>query len=98
MTLELGEIVATTGMSEWAATDTAARHAHVQTCLGRHHNGDWGDLSDDDKVVNDRAVKRGARVLSAYPLDPTTPFSARTNCLMIVTENGHTTVFLPWEY
>jgi hypothetical protein len=34
----------------------------------RHRTGDWGELSDGDKQANDRAVKDGSRILSAYML------------------------------
>src|SRR3954470_18855792 len=36
--------------------------------LARHVAGDWGDLGDDDKRLNDEALKDGSRLLSAYTL------------------------------
>lgn len=37
--------------------------------LARHLAGDWGDLDDDeDKALNDQAVRNGSRILSAYRL------------------------------
>ena len=34
----------------------------------RHIANDWGDLSDDDKQLNDEALHDGSRILSAYIL------------------------------
>ena len=34
--------------------------------LRRHHTGDWGDLSAEDKAANDHAVANGGRILSKY--------------------------------
>ena len=65
----------------------------------RHISKDWGDLSDDDKRLNDEALHDGSRILSAYIL-------AKTDAkIWIITEaaddNGErvaTTVLLPEEY
>jgi hypothetical protein len=34
--------------------------------LRRHASGDWGDLGDEDKTLNDQAVSDGGRILSSY--------------------------------
>jgi hypothetical protein len=34
--------------------------------LRRHLTGDWGDLDEEDKALNDEAVIDGSRLLSAY--------------------------------
>lgn len=34
--------------------------------LARHVTGDWGDLDDEDKSLNDAALVDGSRILSAY--------------------------------
>ena len=34
--------------------------------LRRHFAGDWGEISEGDKKLNDTAVKEGGRILSAY--------------------------------
>jgi hypothetical protein len=34
--------------------------------LARHVCGDWGDLDDEDKSLNDAALIDGSRILSAY--------------------------------
>ena len=58
--LKLGQIV---------ATPNALAHitqADITTAILRHVVGDWGDLDDEDKQVNDQAVVDGTRILSAY--------------------------------
>ena len=34
--------------------------------LGRHLSGDWGDLDAHDRRENERAVREGFRIFSAY--------------------------------
>ena len=34
--------------------------------LARHVTGDWGDLDDEDRSLNDAALIDGSRILSAY--------------------------------
>lgn len=34
--------------------------------LGRHLKGDWGDLCEEDRRLNDLALVDGSRLLSAY--------------------------------
>lgn len=38
----------------------------VIDCIRRHCEGDWGDVCDDDKAANERALVHGDRLLSAY--------------------------------
>ena len=37
-----------------------------QEFLARHVTGDWGDLDDEDRSLNDAALIDGSRILSAY--------------------------------
>ena len=57
-----GQIVATPGALE------ALREAGHQPAdfLDRHARGDWGDLDDEDRRLNDEALFDGSRILSAY--------------------------------
>lgn len=57
-----GEIVATPD-----ALALLQRHGvNAEILLRRHQHGDWGELSVHDRTANDRAVKDGSRILSAY--------------------------------
>jgi hypothetical protein len=67
--------------------------AEVIAGLERHHQGDWGDLTDRDKRQNDEALAEGRRLLSAY----TTPQGVN---FWIITEEDRsvTTILLPNDY
>ncbi len=58
----LGRIVATPGALH--ALQDAGQLA--DEFLARHVTGDWGDLDDEDKSLNDAALIDGSRILSAY--------------------------------
>jgi hypothetical protein len=53
---ETGPIVSTMGIREIMLSSTEAADT-VQRCLDRHKNGDWGDLCDEDKEMNDQALE-----------------------------------------
>jgi len=66
--------------------------------LDRHVRGDWGNLSADDRALNDEAVQDGSRILSAY-------VTRAGEKIWVITEAvddwGHrsaTTILLPDEY
>jgi hypothetical protein len=63
-TFYLGNIVTTPGAL------AALREANVDplSLLMRHVRNDWGELTADDKRLNDEAIKQGGRILSAYML------------------------------
>ena len=85
----LGQIVATPGAL--AVLAESAESANV--FLKRHNGGDWGDICQDDKNLNDAAIEEGDRLLSAYK----TSLGKR---IWIITEGDRsvTTVLLPEEY
>jgi len=45
-------------------------HLFISSSLTRHISGDWGDLCDEDKQVNEAAISSGERVFSKYLMDP----------------------------
>jgi hypothetical protein len=61
--------------------------------IQRHQAGDWGNLTDDDRAANDRALVAGTRIVSAYNAVNGTRF-------WIITEANRsvTTVLLPEDY
>jgi hypothetical protein len=67
-------------------------HIELGLLLRRHVEGDWGDLGEEDKEANERAVKQEIRILSAYGKG-----EAR---LLVVTEEDRdvTTILRPDEY
>lgn len=84
----LGMVVVTPG-----AIDAMGRQSIAPaTLLQRHVSGDWGDLCAEDRHKNDRALKRGGRILSRYQLADSTFY--------VITEADRsvTTMLLPSEY
>jgi hypothetical protein len=41
---------------------------HTSTLLVRHQAGDWGDVGPDIAAENERSLKNGGQILSAYRL------------------------------
>lgn len=83
----LGNVFATPGVLEFIP------HAEMQQALDRHHAGDWGELDREDKSANERALKHGGRLFSAYRTGAGKKF-------WIITEadRSATTILLPSEY
>ena len=61
--------------------------------LRRHAVGDWGDLCDEDREANNRALYGGTRLLSAYKSNAGVKY-------WIITEadRSTTTILLPEDY
>lgn len=68
-------------------------HVDILRGLFRHIEGDFGDLCEEDKLVNLDAIENGYRILSAYHTADGTKF-------WIITEadRSATTILLPEEY
>ena len=94
---ETGTIVSTMGIREIMLSSTEAADT-IQRCLERHMNGDWGDLCDDDKAMNDESLKIeksggwADRLFSSYETDYGTIFII-TEC-----DRSSTTILLSDEY
>ena len=85
----LGQLVSTP-----AALDALTQSGQSPTdFLSRHVRGDWGEVCDEDKQLNDEALVQGARLLSAYR-------TLRGVRIWIITEadRSSTCVLLPEEY
>jgi len=84
-----GRVVATPG-----ALELLSRYGKTQSeYLERHLSGDWGNLDAHDYRENERALRGGARLFSAYAVSP-------LNTLWIITEadRSSTCLLLPEEY
>jgi len=66
--------------------------------LARHAAGDWGDLDDEDKRLNDEALKDGSRLLSAYTLRSKVRVWIVTEAADDNGQRAATTILLPSEY
>ena len=85
-----GQVVMTTGVDELVRQG----RLNPTPYLRRHLHGDWGDLSGDDRRLNDAALASGEdRLFSSYQVMPDLK-------LWIITEWDRrvTTLLLPSEY
>ncbi len=85
-----GQVVMTAGVDELVRQG----RLNPTPYLRRHLHGDWGDLSGDDRRLNDAALASGEdRLFSSYQVMPDLK-------LWIITEwdRSVTTLLLPSEY
>jgi hypothetical protein len=80
----LGRIVTTPNALESLTQDD------ILIGIQRHQAGDWGNLTDDDRAANDRALVHGGRILSAYQATNGTKFRLITEADRLAT-----TIMLP---
>ena len=90
MLFELGRVIATPD----ALGALQENNTNMSELLIRHVGGDWGNLSDEDRLENEQSVKNGWRILSSYPLNNT------GDKIWIITEadRSSTCLLLPKEY
>jgi len=88
----MGQLAFTCGVNDKVANSEAFSR-FVRESIGRHANGDWGDLCDEDKQANEAAVKNGSRLFSAYEHQGLPK-------IWVITEGDRsaTTVLFPDEY
>lgn len=65
---------------------------NIVLALIRYICGDWGELCEDDRKLNDEAITDGGRILAAYP--------SCMGKIWIITEwdRSATTILFPDEY
>lgn len=83
----LGKLYATTH------ADTTLVQSDVADAVIRHSVGVWGDVSAEDKLANDEAMKTGGRLLSVYHDSNGVTFWVITEA-----DRSATTVLLPDDY
>lgn len=84
----LGQIVATPGALELLESAEEASNEFI----AKHVSGNWGDLCDEDRELNDAALKEQSRLFSAYTVG--------NEKIWVITEadRSSTTLLLPSEY
>lgn len=90
----LGQILATPG----ALDAIAESHQSPSDFLDRHARGDWGDVAEEDRQLNDDAVNDGSRILSAYSTAQGTRLWIITEAADDAGQRAATTLLLPDEY
>ena len=85
----LGQTVATPGALE--LLETIGRTP--SEFISKHQSGDWGDLCEEDRELNNDALKDGNRLFSSYKLND-------GQKIWVITEadRSSTCVLLPSEY
>jgi hypothetical protein len=87
---QLGQIVATPGALELLESAEQAPSEFI----AKHVSGDWGDaLCDEDKQLNDAALKDGSRLFSSYDLN-----DGQKIWLITEADRSSTTLLLASEY
>lgn len=92
---ELGEIVVTNAVEEKMESNEFFSNFVIKS-LARHIECDWGDLCEEDKALNEQALKNGdARLFSSYIFDRQTDEK-----IWIITEwdRSVTTILFPSDY
>lgn len=91
---DLGQLVVTRGIEKLIIEEECDNTQEIAQCIVRHRQGDWGNLDEDDKMLNDNAVVDGGRILSAYEI------GENKVKIWIITEadRSYTTILLPEEY
>ena len=85
---DLGRVVITIGARD-IIQDSMPK---LNEIIARHQNGDWGDIDEEDKELNDMALSSESRLLSSYSIDG--------HRIWVITEadRSSTTILLPSEY
>ena len=65
----------------------------VYAALRRHATGDWGEVDAEDEAQNERSLKEGFRLLSAY-----TDRNGVKFWIITEADRSATTVLLPEDY
>lgn len=89
--------VVTMGVNE-KMNESASFLKFVRISIGRHFNGDWGEMPEEDKKENERDLKSGiGRLMSAYIFNKGKDDETK---IWIITEwdRSVTTVLFPHEY
>ena len=60
--------------------------------LERHQSGDWGDVPPEDAAENQRSIRYGWRILSAYQI------GSRRIWIITEADRSSTCLLLPEEY
>jgi hypothetical protein len=61
--------------------------------MKRHSQGDWGDVAEEDKGLNDIALEDGSRLLSVYK-----DRHGETFWLITEADRSVTTILMPEDY
>lgn len=92
MQLQIGKVYLTAGINK-KIKENKVFETFIRQSLYRHSQADWGELEEEDKKINNRALNNGGRLFSAYKQE-------NLPKIWIITEANReiTTILLPEEY
>ncbi len=85
-TFPLGQIVITSN------AQSILTASEIDEALRRHARGDWGNVCEDDALLNFQALESGDRLLSDYGTGP------RRFWIITEADRSVTTILLPQDY
>jgi hypothetical protein len=100
---ELGRLLATQG----AVHMLEAFQVNPVSLVARHVAGDWGDLCEEDRALNEASITSGARIMSSYRLQREEGEKTISQTVWVITDATDggpegdrpcTTILLPSEY
>ena len=89
---ELGRIVVTRGI-ELARSDLSFAE-FISSSIERYKNCDWGDIFENDKRINELALKNEEQILAVYKY----PKGEKTIWIITEWDRSVTTILFPDEY
>ena len=96
MKFQTGQLVQTAGIAH-ESQDPIFAH-NIIAILNRYLKCDWGDMCDDDKKLNDEAVKTNDdRILAAYQV-PTAESTTKKVYIITEWDRSVTTILFADEY
>lgn len=94
LNFEIGTLLATTQIADDFSRNEKFKDFVLQS-FNRYIHCDWGEMSEDDKKLNDEAVKNGdERIFASY----TNPNTDVTIWIITEADRSHTTIIYPSEY
>ena len=90
----LGQLLATPGAL--SALEESKQSPAI--FLDRHLRGDWGEVCDSDKKLNDESLGDGSRLMSAYRTTAGVKIWVITEAADDQGQRAATTILLPEEY
>lgn len=84
----LGQVVSTPNALRFAVAESI----DLLVLLVRHQSGDWGDVSEEDRELNEEALLMPLRIMSSYK------FSNDKIWIITEADRSVTTILLPSDY
>jgi hypothetical protein len=84
---KLGAVIAPPGARE------AFSGPYLASCVTRHASGDWGELTEEERRLNDLALDAGEPLVSFYRH----PVGERGLCIITTVDRSKTIILLPEE-